>query len=82
MGRRDGKIELAAYVDVLRDELQRCIEMSEGEGLRLGERTHVRSRLIAIIALEPTEQISETRQNRCRQSEKLKSQLHEILSRH
>jgi hypothetical protein len=28
------RIELATYVEALRDELQRCIEMSEGKDLR------------------------------------------------
>jgi hypothetical protein len=30
------KIELATYVEALRDELQRCIEMSAGKDLRFG----------------------------------------------
>lgn len=30
------RIELAAYVEALRDELQRCIEQSEGKDLRFG----------------------------------------------
>ena len=30
------KIELATYVEALRDELQRCIELSEGKDLRFG----------------------------------------------
>ena len=30
------KMELAAYVEALREELQRCIDMSEGKDLRFG----------------------------------------------
>ncbi len=30
------KIELATYVEALREELQRCIDMSEGKDLRFG----------------------------------------------
>ena len=30
------KIELATYVEALREELQRCIYMSEGKALRFG----------------------------------------------
>ncbi len=30
------RIELANYVDALREELQRCIEMSDGKDLRFG----------------------------------------------
>ena len=30
------KIELSTYVEALRDELQRCIVMSEGQDLRFG----------------------------------------------
>jgi hypothetical protein len=30
------RIELATYVEALRDEVQRCIELSEGKDLRFG----------------------------------------------
>jgi Trypsin-co-occurring domain 2 len=35
-GHNMARIELGTYVEALRDELQRCIEMSEGKDLRFG----------------------------------------------